>query len=59
MSTPVLGTTDPPIQWVLGTLSVEVKPLRREAYNSPASSDEFKECVELYLHSKTSSGWGA
>jgi hypothetical protein len=40
-----LGPTQPPIQWVPGALS-----LGREAENSPPSSAEVKECVELYLH---------
>jgi hypothetical protein len=46
-----LGPTQPPIQWVPGTLSLEVKRPGREADHSPPSSAEVKECVERYLHS--------
>jgi hypothetical protein len=45
-----LGPTQPPIQWVRGALSLGVKLPGREADHSPPSSDEVKECVELYLH---------
>jgi hypothetical protein len=45
-----LGPTQPPIQWVPGALSLEVKQPGREADHSPPSSAEVKECVELYLH---------
>jgi hypothetical protein len=46
-----LGPSQPPIQWVRGALSLEVKGPGREADHSPPSSAEVKECVELYLHS--------
>jgi hypothetical protein len=46
-----MGSTQPPIQWVRGALSLEVKWSGREADHSPPSSAEVKECVELYLHS--------
>jgi hypothetical protein len=46
-----LGPTQPPIQWVPGSLSLEVKRPGREADHSPLSSAKVKECVELYLHS--------
>jgi hypothetical protein len=46
-----LGSTQPPIQWVLEVLSVGVKRPGREADHSPPYSAEVKECVELYLHS--------
>jgi hypothetical protein len=46
-----LGPTQPPIQWVPGTLSVRVKRLGREADHSPPTSAEVKEWVELHLHS--------
>jgi hypothetical protein len=46
-----LRTTQPPIQWVPGALSLGVKRPGREADHSPSSSAEVKECVELYLHS--------
>jgi hypothetical protein len=46
-----LGPTQPPIQWVPGALSLEVKRPEREADHSPPSSVEVKGCVELNLHS--------
>jgi len=45
-----LGPTHPPNQWVPGTLSLGAKRPGREAANSPPSSAEFKEWVELYIH---------
>jgi hypothetical protein len=45
-----LGPTKPPIQWVPGALSLEVKRPGREVDHSPSSA-EVKECVEIYLHS--------
>jgi hypothetical protein len=53
----VLGPTQPPIQWVLGALSLGVKRPGREADHSPPSSVEVRECVELYLHSPNTSSW--
>jgi hypothetical protein len=50
-SRPALGATQPPIEWVPGAISLEVKRPGREADHSPPSSAEVKECVELYLHS--------
>jgi hypothetical protein len=41
--------TQPPIQWVPGTLSLGVKRPGREADHSPPSSVEVKEWVELYF----------
>jgi hypothetical protein len=38
-----LGPTQPPIQWVSGSLSLEIKRPGREAYHSPPSSAEVKE----------------
>jgi hypothetical protein len=38
-----LGPTQPPIQWIPGALSLEVKRPGREADHSPPSSDEVKE----------------
>jgi hypothetical protein len=46
-----LGSTQPPIQWVPGALSLGVKRPGREADYSPPSTAEVKEWVELYLHS--------
>jgi hypothetical protein len=46
-----MGPTQPPIQWVPGTLSLGVKRPGCEAHHSPPSSAEVKEYVELYLHS--------
>jgi hypothetical protein len=40
-----LGPTRPPIQWVLGALSLGVKRPGREADHSPPSSAEVKEWV--------------
>jgi hypothetical protein len=45
------GALQPPIQWVPGALSMEVKQPGCEADHSPSSSVKVKECVELYLHS--------
>jgi len=54
-----LETTQPPIQWVAGSLSLGLKRPGHEADHSPPSSAEF-ECVELYLHStNTPSSCGA
>jgi hypothetical protein len=52
-----LGTTQPPIQWVPGALSLGVKRPGREADHSPPSNAEVKECVELYLHSPNTPSW--
>jgi hypothetical protein len=38
-----LGPTQPPIQWVLGALSLGIKRPGREADHSPPSSAEVKE----------------
>jgi hypothetical protein len=40
---PALGPTQPPIQWVRGAVSLEVKQPRREADHSLPSSAEAKE----------------
>jgi hypothetical protein len=42
ISRPVLGLTQPPIQWVLGAVSPGVKQQEREADHSPTSSAEVK-----------------
>jgi hypothetical protein len=41
-SRPALDPTEPPIQWVPGALSTELKRLGREADHSPATSAEVK-----------------
>jgi hypothetical protein len=43
VSRPVLGPTQPPIQWVPGALSLGVKRPGREAGHSPPSNAEVKE----------------
>jgi len=57
MSRPALGLTQPPIQWVTGVLSQEVKRPGCEADHSPPTSPEVKECVKLYLHSLNTPSW--
>jgi hypothetical protein len=57
MSWPALRTTQTPIQWVSGDISLGVKRPGREADHSPPSSAEVKECVELKLHSPNTSSW--
>jgi hypothetical protein len=52
-----LGPTLPPIQRVLGALSLGVKRPGREADHSPPSNAEVKERVELYLHSLNKPSW--
>jgi hypothetical protein len=52
-----LGPTQPPIQWVPGTLSLGIQRPGREADHSPPYSAEVKECVELYLHSPNTPPW--
>jgi hypothetical protein len=52
-----LGSTQPPIQWVPGALSLGVKQPGREADQSLLSSAEVKEWVELYHHSPSMPPW--
>jgi hypothetical protein len=52
-----MGPTQPPIEWVLGDLSLGVKRSGREADHSLSSSAEVKECVELYLRSPNTPSW--
>jgi hypothetical protein len=52
-----VGLICPPLQWVLGVLSLEVKWLGCEADHSPQSSAKVKECVELLLHSPNTPSW--
>jgi hypothetical protein len=51
VSSSALGLTQPSTHWVPGALSLGVKWRDREVDNSPPSSAEDKECVELYFHS--------
>jgi len=51
------GSTQPPIQWIPGAISLGVKWPGREADHSPPSSDKVKEWVGLYLHSHNTSSW--
>jgi hypothetical protein len=52
-----LWSTQPPIQRVQGALSLGVIRPGRESDHSPPFSAEFKECVELYLHSPNTPAW--
>jgi hypothetical protein len=47
-TTPALGPTQPPIQWVPGALSPGVKRQGREADHSPPTSAEVKEMWIIY-----------
>jgi hypothetical protein len=53
-----VGPTEPPTQWVTGSLSPGVKRPGRKADHSLPSGAEVKECVELYLHFPTMPSWG-
>jgi hypothetical protein len=55
-STPALGTTQPPIQWVLG-LSPGVNRPGRGVDHPPPSSAQVKERVELFLCSTSGTLW--
>jgi hypothetical protein len=46
-----MGSTQPPTQWIPGTLYDGVKWLWREANHSSLSCSDVKQCVELYFHS--------
>jgi hypothetical protein len=52
-----LGHTQPPIQWVLGALSLGVRRPGHEVDHSSPSSAMVKECMELYLHSPNMPSW--
>jgi hypothetical protein len=52
-----LGSTQAPIQWVQGALSLGVKWPGREADHSHPSSHEVKEWVELYFYSSNTPSW--
>jgi hypothetical protein len=47
VSRKALGTTQPPIQWVPGALSLRVKQPGREADHSPPSSAEVRNTLPL------------
>jgi hypothetical protein len=49
-SRPVLGSSQPPIQWVPGTLSPRVKRQGREADHSPPTSAEVK---KMWIYTST------
>jgi hypothetical protein len=51
---PTLEPIQPPIQWVLGALPLEIK---REANHSAPSSTEVKEWVELHIYSPNTPSW--
>jgi len=51
------GPVQPPTQWIRGVLSLYVKLPRREAYNSPPSCAEVKECMDPYLISPSTPSW--
>jgi hypothetical protein len=50
MSKHVLGRIQPPIQWVPGALSMEVKQPGHEAYHSTTSAEITKTWIYLYMH---------
>jgi len=56
-SRPTLGPTQPPIQWVPGALSLELRRLGSKADHLPPSGAEVKERVELYLHYPNKPSW--
>jgi hypothetical protein len=58
-SRPDLGPNQPPIQWVPGALSLEVKRSRREDDQSPPSSADVKNGGVIRLISDTSAWRGA
>jgi len=51
------GVTQPPIQWVPGALSLEVKRPGRESDHSHPCTAYVKKCMELYLHSPCTPSW--
>jgi hypothetical protein len=52
-----LVPTQPPIQWVPGTLSLEVKRPGLEGDHSPPFSADVKECFDLCLYSHNTPSW--
>jgi len=59
VSRTALDPTQPPIQWIPGSLSLGAKRAECEADHSLPSCAEIKECVELYLYSPNTSWSGA
>jgi hypothetical protein len=57
LSRAALGSTQPPIQWVPGALSLEVKRPGREADHSPPSSAEVKNAWILRLPQYVFMAW--
>jgi len=57
MTRPALEPTQPPIQWILGALSLGIKAPGSETDHSPRSIAEVKECVELCPNSPNTSSW--
>jgi hypothetical protein len=58
MSRPALGPTQPPIQWVLGILSLSMKQLGCGVDHSAPSNAKVKnEWMELYLYSPFVASW--
>jgi hypothetical protein len=53
-SRPILGPTQPPIQWALGALSPGVKRPGREADHSPPTGAEVKK-TWIYIYISTAS----
>jgi hypothetical protein len=56
ISRPALRSTQPPIQWVQGALSLEVKRSGREADHLPPSSAEDKNACRHYPLDRTHCG---
>jgi hypothetical protein len=53
---PALGPTQPPVQWVSGTLSLGIRQLGHEADSSPPFSTEVKN-VWSYASTPVTSSW--
>jgi hypothetical protein len=58
-SRPHVGSTQPPVQWVLGLLSPGIKRPRQSSDHSPPSRVEFKNDGTIPLFPHTSSWRGA
>jgi hypothetical protein len=52
-----VGSTQPPVQWIPGALSLGMEWLGREADHSPPSTAQVKDCVELYSQSFNTPSW--